>query len=290
MFFDVQTLSNFAIENTLQSDLRIYLNSSIKSVIDQSLKITIYQIVIPKRKYLLLTSRIINASVSNWHDFDILKATQSWKEDESTNNGVYVACQSSSDNRARTMKECGLIDFKGDSDSKPFLVSFHQSGDEEEILAEQVPQIEEEPEIHSHRRYPIPDRLRRSLEHLLSDTSKLLIPRISSNIPQSNKTCARHNLEIRFKDLGWADWIIAPEKYEAAYCGGDCPFPLNDNMNATNHAIIQTLVHLIAESELPKPCCAPKDLQELQVLFLDEWNNIVMKRYANMVVTNCGCQ
>lgn len=38
------------------------------------------------------------------------------------------------------------------------------------------------------------------------------------------------------------DWIIAPEGYAAFYCEGECAFPLNSYMNATNHAIVQTLV------------------------------------------------
>lgn len=38
------------------------------------------------------------------------------------------------------------------------------------------------------------------------------------------------------------DWIIAPEGYAAYYCEGECAFPLNSDMNATNHAIVQTLV------------------------------------------------
>ena len=38
------------------------------------------------------------------------------------------------------------------------------------------------------------------------------------------------------------DWIIAPEGYAAYYCDGECAFPLNSYMNATNHAIVQTLV------------------------------------------------
>ncbi|KAI6074881.1 Bone morphogenetic protein 6 [Aix galericulata] len=38
-----------------------------------------------------------------------------------------------------------------------------------------------------------------------------------------------------------ADWIIAPKGYAANYCDGECSFPLNAHMNATNHAIVQTL-------------------------------------------------
>lgn len=46
-----------------------------------------------------------------------------------------------------------------------------------------------------------------------------------------------------YLDCVWLqDWIIAPEGYAANYCDGECSFPLNAHMNATNHAIVQTLV------------------------------------------------
>lgn len=45
------------------------------------------------------------------------------------------------------------------------------------------------------------------------------------------------------------DWIIAPEGYAANYCDGECSFPLNAHMNATNHAIVQTLVRSQAHQQ-----------------------------------------
>ena len=34
----------------------------------------------------------------------------------------------------------------------------------------------------------------------------------------------------------------APQGYSAYYCEGECSFPLDSCMNATNHAILQSLV------------------------------------------------
>jgi bone morphogenetic protein 7 len=62
---------------------------------------------------------------------------------------------------------------------------------------------------------------------------------------QNSKSCQIQTLYVSFKDLEWQDWIIAPEGYGAFYCSGECNFPLNAHMNATNHAIVQTLVHLM---------------------------------------------
>nr|AAB27337.1 bone morphogenetic protein-7, xBMP-7 [Xenopus laevis, Peptide Partial, 102 aa] [Xenopus laevis] len=101
--------------------------------------------------------------------------------------------------------------------------------------------------------------------------------------------CKKHELFVSFRDLGWQDWIIAPEGYAAYYCDGECAFPLNSFMNATNHAIVQTLVHFINPETVPKPCCAPTQLNGISVLYFDDSANVILKKYKNMVVQACGC-
>ena len=51
------------------------------------------------------------------------------------------------------------------------------------------------------------------------------------------------NLTFKWLQVGWNDWIVAPPHYDAHFCHGECPFPLADHLNATNHAIVQTLVN-----------------------------------------------
>jgi bone morphogenetic protein 5 len=106
---------------------------------------------------------------------------------------------------------------------------------------------------------------------------------------QRNRECQKRYLRVSFRDLNWQDWIIAPDGYQAFYCHGECSFPLNSHMNATNHAIVQTLVHLMSPDNVPKPCCAPTKLSGISVLYLDESSNVVLKKYRNMVVKTCGC-
>ena len=95
---------------------------------------------------------------------------------------------------------------------------------------------------------------------------------------QRNKACQQRSLFVSFKDLNWQDWIIAPEGYEAHHCHGDCAFPLNSHMNATNHAIVQTLAHLMNPDAVPKPCCAPTQHSGISVLYLDDSSNVVLKK------------
>ncbi|XP_052261627.1 LOW QUALITY PROTEIN: bone morphogenetic protein 5-like [Dreissena polymorpha] len=101
--------------------------------------------------------------------------------------------------------------------------------------------------------------------------------------------CQRHTLYVSFRSLRWQEWIIAPDGYAAFYCGGECSFPLSSQMNATYHAIVQTLVHLTRPYQVPKPCCAPKKLASIQVLHFDEKSNVVLNKYKNMKVKACGC-
>ncbi|VDK47567.1 unnamed protein product [Anisakis simplex] len=104
------------------------------------------------------------------------------------------------------------------------------------------------------------------------------------------KGCRRRTLYVDFKDLNWQDWVIAPDGYHAYYCDGYCSFPLNNHMNATNHAIVQTLVHLIDPTRTSEAKCAPSALRSMKILFIDNSQNVVLKRYQDMQVRECGCQ
>ncbi|XP_070603326.1 bone morphogenetic protein 6 isoform X2 [Erythrolamprus reginae] len=116
-----------------------------------------------------------------------------------------------------------------------------------------------------------------------------VVTRDDYNSSDLKTACRKHELYVSFQDLGWQDWIIAPKGYAANYCDGECSFPLNAHMNATNHAIVQTLVHLMNPENVPKPCCAPTKLNAISVLYFDDNSNVILKKYRNMVVRACGC-
>jgi len=102
--------------------------------------------------------------------------------------------------------------------------------------------------------------------------------------------CKRHSLYVDFAEVGWNDWIVAPPGYNAHFCHGDCPFPLADHLNATNHAIVQTMVNSVDPSAVPRSCCVPTELSPISMLYLDEYEKVVLKNYENMVVEGCGCR
>ncbi|KAG8227273.1 hypothetical protein J437_LFUL012187 [Ladona fulva] len=104
------------------------------------------------------------------------------------------------------------------------------------------------------------------------------------------ENCRRHPLYVDFADVGWNDWIVAPPGYDAYFCHGDCPFPLADHLNSTNHAIVQTLVNSVNPGAVPKACCVPTALTSISMLYLDEDNKVVLKNYQDMAVLGCGCR
>lgn len=113
--------------------------------------------------------------------------------------------------------------------------------------------------------------------------------RRNRNNKRVKSECQRHPMKVVFKDVGWQDWILAPRDYEAYYCHGECPFPLSDHLNATNHAIIQTLVSEVEPEAVPPACCVPTDLSPISMLYLNG-EEVVLKNYPDMVVEACGCR
>lgn len=102
--------------------------------------------------------------------------------------------------------------------------------------------------------------------------------------------CKRRRLYIDFRDVGWQNWIIAPQGYMANYCHGECPYPLTEILNGTNHAILQTLVHSMEPEDTPQPCCVPVRLSPISMLYYDNHDNVVLRHYEDMVVDECGCR
>ncbi|CAL8094213.1 unnamed protein product [Calicophoron daubneyi] len=116
-------------------------------------------------------------------------------------------------------------------------------------------------------------------------------PRSSPSSPNRNM-CSRRSMMVDFAQLGWNQWIISPTRYDAHMCVGKCPFPLGQAFYPTNHAVVQMLMHQLSSQNQPpiaRPCCVPKKLSPLNVLYYDEQSRVVLKAYDDMVVETCGC-
>ncbi|KAK1884714.1 Bone morphogenetic protein 7 [Dissostichus eleginoides] len=220
----------------------------------------------------LLESRRLWAAEEGWLEFDITATSNLWVVNPGHNLGLQVSVETSSGQFIST-KEAGLVGRDGALEKQPFMVAFFKVS---------------EVHIRNSRSTGRKSRQQNRNRSTQPQEGSRLGP-ADYNSSDQKTACRRHELYVSFRELGWQDWIIAPEGYAANYCDGECSFPLNAHMNATNHAIVQTLVHLMNPENVPKPCCAPTKLHAISVLYFDDNSNVILKKYKNMVVRACGC-
>lgn len=218
----------------------------------------------------LVDSKILDSSESV--TLDILPASQRWREEPLHNHGLLVTVESVDSDQSTPVADRSHVrlrrsaeDREGDwQERQPTLFLYTDDG------------MNKAP----------------SLDDMLSRRKR------ASSTSQGRKhkrkdgrdNCRRHPLYVDFADVGWNDWIVAPPGYDAYYCQGDCPFPMADHLNSTNHAIVQTLVNSVNPGAVPKACCVPTALSSISMLYLDEENKVVLKNYQDMAVLGCGCR
>ncbi|MCL4156983.1 UNVERIFIED_CONTAM: hypothetical protein GTU68_067358 [Idotea baltica] len=113
----------------------------------------------------------------------------------------------------------------------------------------------------------------------------------SSPVPAYKRPhCRRYNFYVDFRKVDWITWIVAPPGYDAFFCQGECPYPLAKHMNATNHAVIQNIIHSRYPNRVPSACCVPIKHSAISMLYLDKDKHVVLKTYQDMIVESCGCQ
>ncbi|CAG9828238.1 unnamed protein product [Diabrotica balteata] len=106
--------------------------------------------------------------------------------------------------------------------------------------------------------------------------------------------CCRESLYISFTEIGWDDWIIKPEGYNAYFCKGSCTTAAAMTLSASQHnSILQKVMkghekRRIAGPEIT-PCCAAKQFQPLQLVYMHSNKTLTTKLLSNMIVESCGC-
>jgi len=103
--------------------------------------------------------------------------------------------------------------------------------------------------------------------------------------------CCRYPLEVDFIEFGW-DFVIAPLKYPAYYCAGECSGEsLEDNIHThvINQAPIPTRAAPASGISNVGPCCTPTHMSDLAMLFFDHNSNVEYTRLPRMKVDRCGC-
>uniref|UniRef100_A0A673UK42 Bone morphogenetic protein 6 n=1 Tax=Suricata suricatta TaxID=37032 RepID=A0A673UK42_SURSU len=261
-------------EAVTAAEFRIYKDCVVGSFKNQTFLISIYQVLQEHQHrdsdLFLLDTRVVWASEEGWLEFDITATSNLWVVTPQHNMGLQLSVVTR-DGLNINPRAAGLVGRDGPYDKQPFMVAFFKVS-----------------EVHVRTTRSAPGRRRQQSRN--RSTQSQDVSRVSNyNSSELKTACRKHELYVSFQDLGWQDWIIAPKGYAANYCDGECSFPLNAHMNATNHAIVQTLVHLMNPEYVPKPCCAPTKLNAISVLYFDDNSNVILKKYRNMVVRACGC-
>lgn len=233
----------------------------------------------------LLDDVVVTLDQEGWIILDVSAAMTFWQAFPKHNLGLLLKVTSTrKDVEDISPHDLGLV---GDrfalSPRESFMVAFLKNGRNSEITLNRSKRAAEK------KKKSKSSRRKKNYSHLESDFEYDNVYRDFYGGQHRRMGCQKRTLYVSFRDLGWQDWIIAPDGYSAYYCHGQCSFPLNTHMNATNHAIVQTLVHLMTPFNVPKPCCAPTKLSGISVLYFDESSNVILKKYKNMVVKSCGC-
>lgn len=271
--FDVSSVS---WDETLHAaELRLYRNQSTDSITNSAtnssdaqphrVRINIYEIIRPSTSRRpdahtrLLDTRVVDARRSRWETFDIRPAVLQWLREPSSNHGLEVHVHDVIGRRpghVRLRRSTRMTSEQWRTE-RPLLVTFSDDASA-----------------------PRGRRTKRSGRGKGRRSRKR----------KGKSQCRRHMLYVDFSDVGWNDWIVAPAGYKAYFCHGDCPFYLPDHLNSTNHAIVQTLVNSVNPRAVPRPCCVPTELSPISMLYLDEYDKVVLKNYQDMVVESCGCR
>ncbi|XP_065600739.1 bone morphogenetic protein 8B-like [Cyrtonyx montezumae] len=264
-------------ESVTAAEFRIYKARGIARHSNASLHISIYEIAAEhanrESDLFLLDAQQLRAGTEGWLVFDVTAASSHWLVERRYNLGLRLYVETDSGLSVEP-GSVGLLGRRGPRSKQPFMVTFFRASSSP---------------VRATRAAKAPRRRQPKKSNDLPHPNKL--PGIFDDVHAADgrQVCRRHELYVSFQDLGWLDWVIAPQGYSAYYCEGECAFPLDSCMNATNHAILQSLVHLMKPEAVPKACCAPTKLSATSVLYYDSNNNVILKKHRNMVVKSCGC-
>jgi len=106
--------------------------------------------------------------------------------------------------------------------------------------------------------------------------------KMDCNEKDNETRCCRYPLVLDFESFGW-DWVIAPKKYLAYYCSGECPF---------QHLQRYAHTHLVQQAN-PRgsvgPCCYPTQMAPILMVYFNQNKEVLVSMVPGMVVTRCGC-
>lgn len=95
--------------------------------------------------------------------------------------------------------------------------------------------------------------------------------------------CCMWPLTINFDEFGW-DWVLFPRTYEANICSGSC------ELGTPAEHPHGSLTQMAGLHSTAGPCCSPKKMAPINMLYLDQDYNVILGKLPSMKVQRCGCK
>ncbi|KAH8272491.1 hypothetical protein KR044_009479, partial [Drosophila immigrans] len=224
---------------------------------------------------------------SQWLEFDVTVAVRTWLNKTRENLGIEIQCDKCKRIGARILSEVSKLspNLLDKSTSHNIHDKFHltpvlniigQVGrtHSEEAIHLQTPNRKwsnQSPNDYFYHRYG-------------QDPTK----KFPNSCYRPHQRCCRHQLDVDFKNIKGFEFIIQPKTFDAGYCKGRCPPRHNP---AHHHALLQSLMWQQDHNRVPRPCCVPSKLTEIEILHVDEDHSDKLKisTWSNMQVLECAC-
>ncbi|XP_028649171.1 bone morphogenetic protein 10 [Erpetoichthys calabaricus] len=247
-----------------------------------------------------LASRQVYSTDSGWEAFDLTNAVHRWRKSDYTTHRLEVHIESV-DMLEEEFRRGNLdIDINPDAKHDPLLIVFSddQSKDKRGEKKATDDMVEQDKLLefgditfdlndldNGQNEGPNDSSLLHMGSNLIYDSSSRIRRNAKGNF------CKKIPLYVDFKDIGWDSWIIAPPGYEAYECKGICSYPFAGHIPHTNHATVQTLLHISNPLRVARACCVPTKLNPMSILYLDNGGIVTYKyKYDDMIVAECGCR
>ncbi|XP_075967179.1 inhibin beta B chain [Anarhichas minor] len=126
---------------------------------------------------------------------------------------------------------------------------------------------------------------------LRDDHSKHTLRKRSLRCGENVSVCCKREFYMKFKDIQWHDWIIAPEGYHMNYCMGQCPQHLagSPGIASSFHATVFSQLKVNGINTVASSCCIPTERRPLSMVYFNSQHSIVKTDVPNMIVESCGC-
>lgn len=276
MNFDVSSIAIDEIPT--HGELRFYRGSNIHGKLrNRKFRLAAYQISQSspgiKSRY-FINAINVTANYEGWIILDITHTLSDWIRHGNDNHGIRITTEIYKYFRTEVKPESlGIVGFDGDPEKHTFMVAYYRHNINKPIQLN-IQNITNK--LRQKRSVTFPERLTEKLTSFDKE--------ISSN------PCTNVDYYVRFKDLHFNEWIIAPDGFSVGYCTGECTISVGSNVDNSNHAIIQTVLHSVYPKQIPLPCCVPIKLSPMSVLYFANHDQVVLKKYHDMVLDKCGCR